>query len=223
MARLERLRLRAFVLGGVLLISGVVVHFMPTVAASGDKTEAWMENNLPTSVGNYRMLSSTLNPKQSYRMDDSTYEVLKPYGIVSRIFSSLGRRYDAVVIASRSKESFHDPRVCFTAQGFAIESEQVESVQTKTKGRIPVTVANLNNQRSGKRLAIFFYKGPDGYHASTLGFKFGLFKAQMLGGSNLDGVFYRFIALSDNISREQLFEFVANFMDEAGKVSKGYF
>lgn len=225
---MEGLKRRAVIAVVILLVGAVAVAF--TKKSAGDpKTEQWMLENLPIEFGEYRANSSPENNLYSYKMDEVTYNTLDPYGIVARIFvhEKTQEEYDAVVIASRSKDSFHDPRVCFSAQGWAIANQWVEVVDTKTRGKVPVTLVLMDGPESHNEIAAFLYKGPGGFFGSTQRLKIAMLWEQLVGGNDLDGVFYRFIprnfAPNDPDATTKLKRFVADFVDAANESSEGYF
>lgn len=222
---MEGLKKRATVAVAVLLVSGFLIAF--TTRSPGEpKTEQWMLENSPTEFGDYTMYASDENPLYSYKMDERTYSLLGPFGIVARVFTSktTGASYDAVLIASRSKDSFHDPRICFSAQGWAIADQREESVTTKTRGVIPVTIVIMDGPDGRNKLAAFLYKGPGGYYSNTQRVKWAMFFEQLWGGDELDGVFYRIIPnTEEKDAAEKLKVFVAEFVDAANGASGGYF
>lgn len=218
---MEGLKFRLCVLAAITVLSAFFVH---TVGASRGTTrnEKWMERNAPPQIDGYTFLPSAENPEQSYKMDKMSYEELKPIGIVSRIYQKDGQRFDVVLIAGESDYSFHDPRVCFTAQGWTLESQNESAIQTKTRGTVPVTMVRMNSSDEKNKLACYFYRGPNGFHASPFQLKFDMFKAKMLGTDDTEGVFYRFIPLT-HVSEDDLKKFVADYMDAAKQTSGGYF
>lgn len=218
---MEGLKLRAFVVAGVLLAMGAIVGLSAQPVSAGGKSEDWMKEQALTKVGAYRMETSHDDPGVTYRMPQSTYDVLVPYGIVARVFRHENQSYDVVLIASRDRRSFHDPRVCFSAQNYQIESEETIEIPTKTRGTIPATLAKMKGP-NGPTVAVFFYRGPHGFHASTMGLKWALLFDQLKGKSDLDGVFYRIIPSGD-LSTDKLVRFIGMYMDESGRHSKGYF
>lgn len=239
---MERLKKRVWIVAGVFVIWGAMLQFAPEIprslvrsalgvagikgssvrVAAENKTEAWMEANTPKEVGNYHFLPSADNPAVSYKMDEGTYKELAPWGIVARRFADGDKIFDAVLIASESKDSFHDPRVCFTAQQFTIDKETVDYVQTKTRGTIPVTLAEMTS-KEGKSLTVFFYRGPGGFFPTTQKLKLNMFLHQCKTMESPQGVFYRFIPLYLGAQKEDLFKFIAEFMDTSAGVSGGFF
>ncbi len=225
---MEGLKRRAIVAVAVLAVAGIAIAFTKKSSGSA-KTEEWMLKTLPMSFGDNLATSSAENPLYSYYMDDVTYQTLDPYGIVARVYinEKTNEEYDTVVVASQSKDSFHDPRVCFSAQGWSISNQWVETVQTKTRGEIPVTLVVMDGPDSRNRVAAFLYKGPGGFYGSTQRLKVAMFIEQLKGGSNLDGVFYRFIPRkfdpNDRTITTKVKRFVAEFVDAANEASDGYF
>lgn len=223
---MERLTFHARLLAVLLVVVGAYVYLAPQATYSG-KTEKWMEQHAPKQVGDFVMIPGQDNPEVTYRMNEYTYNELKPYGIVARVFDRDGEQYDAVVVASRRHESFHDPRVCFTAQNWSIEREESAIIKTKTRGDVPVTVAEMlssdPNKRRTRSIAVFFYRGPTGFHPTTLKLKWGMFVSQFRGNTDIDGVFYRIIPVGTDPDKQRLFEFIAAWLDEANETSGGYF
>lgn len=219
---MERLKLRLLVFVGIMVALGVVVFAAPQPNVGEEKSEEWMEGKLPKQAGYFKFRPGADNPEQSYKMDANTYKVLAPFGIVCRLYERLGQRFDVVVIASRDKDSFHDPRICFTASGFEIVQEQRVEIKTKSRGIVPATLASLADG-GDRKLALFCYRGPEGFHGSTMSLKWAMFKEQFRGGQKLDAVFYRFIALTRGTTPEQLQDFVGEYLDSANESSGGYF
>lgn len=220
---MEELRKRSFILGGLLVLIGAFFILSPKQSYA-DKTELWMEQKAPRIVGDYVMEPNNINPSlgYTYKMDDSTYETLKPYGIVARRYTGKGKNFDVILIASRSKDSFHDPTVCFTAQGWTFDQQQEIQIDTD-RGKIPATFVEMRSKTSGKAIALFFYRGPHDYYPSTDTIRRGLFFEQLKGSKDVDGVFYRFIPNHQNATKEELLDFVRQYLIEAKKTSGGYF
>lgn len=220
---MEKLKSRALIFAGVMAAVGTFNIWTGTAATGPGKTESWMESMSPERVDGMAFMRSERNPRQSYRMDDRTYSLLAPYGIVARLYSDAARSYDVVLIASRSRASFHDPRVCFSGQGWTLVEQTTETVQTKTRGKVPVTLTRMDGRTQRGALAAFLYRGPSGFHASTVGLKWDMFMQRLLNRPDTDGVFYRFIPQSQNVTKEELLAFIATYLDAANESSKGYF
>lgn len=212
--------LRAVAVGAALTAGGAFLH-LGAKDLGPQKTEKWMEENLPPQVGKYTFRRSTTNPQQSYAMDDSTYQTLKPYGIVCRKYSDGDRTFDVVVIASNNRASFHDPRVCFTAQGFNIEQQKTQFMSNGDV-KIPYTHVDIDGAM-GKSMAMYFYKTDQEYYPDTAKLKVGMLWNSLRGGNLRDGVFYRIIPESNNITEKDLETFALTYKKAAEEFSKGYF
>lgn len=220
---MERLRNRVFMIAGLLLLWGAVVALTPHTSEATPKTEQWLEENSPRQVGAFHMVPSHEGHERvTYKMDESTYEVLAPYGIVARRFEHADQSYDVVLIASNKKTSFHDPRICFRAQGWEITSEETTTVDT-VRGPVPMTIAKMVGPDKRKTVACFFYRDGDKYFASSPELGWDIFVRQLKGRNDLDGVFYRFIPLHDGATTEQLKDFIRLYVKEAKDASGGYF
>jgi len=226
---MERLTQRAYIFGGVLAAFGAYTFFTTPRSRDNAITEKQLEKLCPDAIGKMTYDKSVENPLCSYRMDETTYRTLKPFGIVARMYSTGNQKFDAVLIASASNDSFHDPHICFKAQGWEFESTKQDVAETKTRGKVPYSLITMTNDKgnSGDRtLAAYFYKAADGtFYGTTFDFKLGLFWSAMKGGS-LDGVFYRVIPnyKSNNIEaqKNELRRFIVSWVDSANKSSNGY-
>lgn len=210
-----------FVAGGASLV------FRP--AQGETKTEEWMIENSPQELTGYVTQAGAEDARVSYVMSKSTYDVLEPFGIVARVYrdKETGESFDVVLIAGRSRESFHDPRVCFSAQGWSLSNQWLDFVDTKTHGRVPVTIALMESPEQKDQLAAYVYKGPGGFFANAQGLKMAMLWERLLGRPASDGVFYRFIPdhrVTDQAGQTtELKRFVGEYLDAASQSSRGYF
>jgi hypothetical protein len=218
---MEGLIQRTYLMGAVLILLGGAFAYSKSTLPP-PKTEEWMEDQAPLSFGRYRYIAGSENPKQTYKMDATTYEMLRPYGIVSRVYESGPHRYDVVLIASRDKDSFHDPRVCFKGQGWTLGDQYIAQVPTQTRGTVPITLTRMAGQ-PGERLAAFFYRGPGGFVGTTNHLKWDMFKSELLRGENPDAVFYRVIPHHAGATEEEIIAFIGEYLDASGEASNGYF
>lgn len=219
---MERLRLRAFAVAGLLLVAGVILHAMPR-PDYGKKDEAFMEKAAPAVVGDFRFTPSQENPMCSYKVDENTYTVLNPFGAVGRIYSHEAESYDVLLISGNDKNSFHDNRICFQAQGYTIIGESQEIVSTE-RGDIPVTIVEVNHDVRGKIVAAMFYKGPrDKWYPTNYNLTWAMFMEQLRMGDNLDSTFFRVIPLHSNPDKKLLLEFIKKYVVAAQKSSSGFF
>lgn len=227
---MEGLKKRVYVIAGILAVAGVIMLATKPKDIKR-RTEAELISLAPVKVGKMNFSPAASRTDISYEMNEMTYKTLEPFGIVARIYSDGMNRFDAVLIASRSKDSFHDPRVCFSAQAWVIEKFDADTVQTKTRGDVPVQLIQMSNQqeKQSHKLAAFFYKGPKGkFYGSTQTLKFAMMWEQFWGGDDIDGVFYRVIPtfdanLSEDEQRKRLKDFIGQWLDAAATSSNGYF
>jgi hypothetical protein len=189
----------------------------PTAVA---RTEAWLEDAVPASIGGYEFLPGETNPKQTYKMEKLVYDTLNPRGIVARIYSNGTRQFDVVVVNSDNGDSFHDPRVCFQFQGSSLENERNENVTLSDGTAVPVKfVETVYNGE--KRLAAYTYKGPDGYSAEPLRLLFDIFRAELATGKVQEGTFYRIVALSPLTESEDLKVFTRELLSASREQTNG--
>ncbi len=224
---MEGLKIRSFVVAGLMAVTAAwaAVSSRPQIVKD-NKDEKWMKQVAPVQFDSFRfephISNDAVDDLESYHSSKMVYDTLQPtVGILARVYDSGTQRYDVTLIASRDRASFHDPRVCFTAQGYEIVDEQSINIPTKTRGIIPVTLAKMKSDQ-GTSLAIFFYRGPAGFYGTTMSLKWSLWFDQLAGKAFTDAVFYRFVALGDG-DQDRLISFVGNYMDAAGKSSRNYF
>lgn len=157
---MEKLRTRAMVAGIAMIVSGIAIQATPTAKLPG-RTEKELEKMAPVQVGDYTFYERALSkkPLQSYDLDEETYKILQPFGIVGRSYESGGKAFDVLLVSSNKKESFHDNRVCFEATGWTLTDQSHASVNT-SRGLIPLTLVKMRHDQFGTRTAAFLYKGP---------------------------------------------------------------
>lgn len=210
------LKKRAYAVAVAFIACGAIVLAAPRPKAAAGRTEAWMEKTAPSVVGDYKTIST-------YKMEPSTYKELQPYGIVCRIFSNGTKSYDVTILASNRKTSFHDPRVCFPAQGWQFETQKKVPVATKTRGVIPVSVISMEGQDGSEQIAAYFYKGRNGFYATPQALSWAMFLDQFAGRSDNEGVFYRFMPQNANTTEQELTKFISSYVDTAYNTSGGFF
>lgn len=229
---MQSLRTRAIILLCLFLPVGVAIAFLPKPGAPR-KTEAWLESKAPQGMPGYSIspfVDDPANPRPSndkatnisYRMDKKTYETLKPFGIICQVFRGASEAFDAVIITSDSHQSFHDSRVCFQSQGWTLEEELQDTIETKSHGAIPVSVITVKNS-AGTNLALLTYSGPKGFRSVPLQMFRDMFFNQLLTGKVATCHFYRFIALNQGTTKDELKEFAADYIDAANTSSGGFF
>ncbi|MBL8059702.1 MAG: exosortase-associated EpsI family protein [Chthonomonas sp.] len=215
-----------YICSALVALFGAAIHMIPR----DDKTKIISEEELgritPRFMRGNQFERGDGGPDATYRMDDVSYKVLEYPSAVCRVFVDGGDSYDVVVLSSRSKDAFHDPNICFSAQLWSIEKREPTTFMTKTRGKMPITIISMFNQTVRRQLAAYIYKGPGGYYSDTNKLKLAFLKEELMMGSNLDGVFYRFIPtfkeqLPEDQQRKKLLAFISEYMDEANKTSKG--
>lgn len=220
---MEGLTKRLWIVAGIALTCGAYAQFGPK--PQGRRVdEGWMEKNSPMAVAGFQMVKVTNeSPACSYKMDPSTYTALEASGIVARVFQKGSEAYDVVLISSDSSKSFHDPRVCFNAQGWQLKDQTETVLTTQTRGNIPVMLVKTMNQSGKEQSALFFYRSPDGFVAAPKAMRMQMFMDKIKTLKNEPGVFYRFMPVGEGTTKEQLFKFAAAYLDESGKMSNNFF
>jgi len=221
---MERLKKRTYIFAAVMLAAGLINMATIAKADKRSKNEQWMEQRAPDQFADKSYFHSAENPEQSYKMNDITYKMLNPYGIVARQYTGRdGKTFDIVLIASESRASFHDPRICFSGSGWNITNQQVQTVETKSRGTIPVMFVTMDNDTQRNQIAAFFYKGPSGFMASTRGLKWDMFVQTFLNRPNVEGVFYRFIPQYQGATVDDIKAVISEYLEASKESSQGYF
>jgi hypothetical protein len=217
---MEGLIKRTWILAGVMVACGAFTMYVPP-ARSKPINEGWMAAHAPAKVGDFTFEPDPATPDCSYKMGSTTYSTLQPSGILARLYKSGGKEYDVVLIASDNSVSFHDPRVCFTASGWNITHEKHVNIKT-AQGEIPVTYVNMQGEGQTKS-ALYFYRSPSGFESVARKMRWDMLIGELLHGRNDQGVFYRFIPMSNDITDQDLMTFASQYLDEAHRVSGGFF
>jgi hypothetical protein len=220
MNSLER---RTFCVAGLLVVAGALSLGNVGHATSARKSETFMEERAPHEVPGYLMVPGPEGGmRYTYKMDKGTYETLKPFGIVARQFQTSSAIFDTVLVSSDSHESFHDPKICFSAQGYTLGDQHVETLDVPGRGAIPFTVVEMEGPKS-KSVAMYTYHGPSGFVATSKQLQLQMFKEVVMGRAPMDSTFYRFMPVTDGVGLDQLKDFVKTYMSVAAKQSGGFF
>ncbi len=155
------MKIRAAILVLLLVATGVATLFRNHVTGYERPDERWLESVLPDAIGEALYLPSSENPKQSYSMDQATYDALKPIGIVSRVYQLGPDRYDVVVIAGDEPNTFHDQTWCFKMQNWEILEDRTVATPTQKHGEVPMRLIHVANDRSNQWM-VFVFRGPEG-------------------------------------------------------------
>jgi hypothetical protein len=231
-------RTALFVVIGMLLLCGIAI----AVRGKGRRvvpTPEWVESQVPKEVGNFK---TVLGPRAdladhclTYKMDDQTYQILEPFGIVCRVMTNQDspaggpiETYDTVFIAGDDSHSFHQPEICFQTQNNEILDRQTDTVQTKSHGTVPIALLKIKNAQAGRGIqwAAFCFKGPYGYTASNGQMINDLLISEFLTQKPFTGAFYRFITENggdDNATKDRLLTFIGKYMDAINQTSQGRF
>ncbi|HAY13066.1 MAG TPA: exosortase-associated EpsI family protein [Fimbriimonadaceae bacterium] len=214
---------KIFVVIALFLAVGALANFRSKITGYERLTEDQVEQLMPQEeVAGYRYVKSDSDPMQTYKMDETTYEMLKPFGIVSRVYeNNAGQRIDAVLIASDDSDSFHDQQWCFQGQGWEFSKIELRTIDTKTFGKIPVKYIEMNHKERGSAISLFTFKGPDKkFYDSFDAMWWDFITREFKSGKPQAGSFYRFISIYD-VSKEDLDAFAAAYIDEVERTSQG--
>ncbi|GIV01848.1 MAG: hypothetical protein KatS3mg015_0678 [Fimbriimonadales bacterium] len=162
-----------------------------------DRTEEWMEEVVPEQIPTYSLRASS-RTDPAVKMSEVAYQILQPFGIVTRYYTGPDNRtYEFVVLAGNTRKSFHDPRVCFTAQGWDLKDPGIHTVNLPHMGgEVQVSAMTMDNIATGSRAtAMFFYKTPFGIRPNTMRVPFDLTFAKLMMKSDVDAQFYRFMVV----------------------------
>jgi hypothetical protein len=219
---MEGLKQRSFILAGVLLAAGVFALMRTSQASESKLSEAQMQELAPTAVPGYQVVPGPEGIAYSYKMEKSTYETLKPFGIVARQYTGETGPWDVVLISSDSHESFHDPKICFSGQGWTFDASREETLELPDKRQIPMTVVEMTGPVA-KSLAVYFYKGPKGFVANPKRLQMDMFSEVLVGKKPVISTFYRFMPSSPGADLVQMKEFIKSYMTAAQEQSGGVF
>lgn len=204
----------------LFVLAGIVAMLVPSVKYT-DRTEEWMDAQIPREVPGYRYVNDV-------KMDPLTYSILVPFGIIGRTFLGQdGRAYEFLVIAGNTRRPFHDPQVCFSAQGWAFRNNFQRKVNIPALGGdVPVTVLNLDKP-GGKAVAMYFYRTPYRLYSSPTPMPFDMTFAKLAGRKNVDGQFFRFLLSPSGPDLEKdlaaLREFAQAMLEEIAKSPEGQY
>lgn len=216
---MEIVKLRLILVAVVMTVFGVAFS-LRKVPEPLHRTEAWVQESTPTTVGAFRALPGPNGEKQTYRLPQATYDLIAAYGVDSLVFTDGRQDIDVCVVASNNRESFHDPSYCFPGSGWQIVNARVVQVPTKTRGTIPFSVVRAKPSGGKDRVAAYTYKGPISMATSAGEIYLQWSRVNFLSGEPQEGAFYRFIG-DESMSEPDLLRFASDFMDAIKVTSKG--
>ncbi|KAA0224901.1 MAG: hypothetical protein AKCLJLPJ_01163 [Fimbriimonadales bacterium] len=198
---------------------GAVTTVLPRTVYP-EKEESWMEKILPVELDGYSFTNSV-------KMEASTYETLQPFGIVGRMYQGGdGRYFEYTIVAGNTRKSFHDPQVCFSAQGWQLINPRRRDVNIPSMGgKVPATVMGLKRSDNMQGVALYFYKGPNGLRHDPFYIPIDMTFSKLVGRENIDAQFYRFLVfpaserLEDDI--QDLERFAESVLSAAGTKEGG--
>lgn len=204
---------RSLLLSGLFALFGIGVIMRP--AAKAYKVdETWLENQYPTAMGRYTMVPSQDGSKgHTYKMDATTYQTLKPYGIVGRTLTDGQRNFDVVTLAGDTTDSFHNPLQCFAAQEWTVGTVKEIAIPTKSRGMVRATIAEASRAGGTPQYALFTYEAPGEMCATNFEVGKDMLKAELKTGKIQFATFFRFMGLSPNITEAQMIEFAGDYLD----------
>jgi hypothetical protein len=203
----------------VALVLIPLLAVLAIVSISGTRkpvrpTEESVEKMMLVELGDYKLQPKEFDSMISYKMDETSYEVLDPIAIACQIFEdSRGQQVDVVVIAGDSSQAFHDQQICFKAQGWELKLVEERKLATKAHGEIPVSFMTIQRPNSHERYAVYAFRSPIGFQTYAQQ-KFGWVRAKLLdpfGGKK--GYSYRFIGLTDDLTQEDVMKFATDYID----------
>jgi hypothetical protein len=182
-----------------------------------------MEKSAPTAIGKFVFEENKETPGKSYKMDDRSYELLQPFGIVPRRYSDGDKTFEVLLISSNTKESFHDQDVCFPGQGMTPIGDKVHRIEMEGRGVVPVVVSKYKKGEN-TIISAYIYRGPGGYHESPQGLAWAmLMNALTFARESNNSNFYRFMPLFPDATDEETLDFITKYMAEAAKTSNGFY
>ncbi len=213
---------RVLIVSVVIGLTGTFIQMQGVARAEG-KDDDFLEKISPAAVGEYTFMASTDDPGRSYPISKEVIETLKPFGVVPRIYkdSRTNRQIEVLLVSSNTKESFHDQRVCFPAQGNTPLPEELLEIDTD-RGPLPITIAPYDTPR-GKMLTAYLYRGPNNRYFHRPGqLTFAMLMTALKGGTNLDSNFYRFLTQDADVTKDDIMAFARDYFNAASKTSNGY-
>ncbi|GEM_PF-3686077 len=212
------LKSRAKIVFALFVVVGVVDLVMPEPKYP-EKTEDWMAQNLPKELPGYSYVSDI-------KMAQINYDQLKPFGIVSRQYRGPdGRAYEYLIIASNSKDSFHDQRICLTSQQYQLRDLTIADLNLPAfGGKVPATITSLIRSDSNGA-AMIFYLGPYGLRPNPTAIPFDITRGKLLFKSDIHTVMFQFKVSPEGASLDDdvkaLSAFANTMLNETKRMPEG--
>jgi len=211
----------------IILISILVVAAIASLARPGAiarfPSEKEVEKMIPTQVGSFVSDAGPEGPGYSYKMEEATYNTLRPLGIIARIYRDGPAIFDAVVIPAERTSSIHDPRDCFTRQGWDIVDIGSIDVPTRAMGEVPFRLMQMRStEGAGNRLALFSYRGPTKFYNVVRDLQQAQLNYALKTLKSEHVIAYRFIDMTQRATKEDLVAFAAKFLDATHGRGNGF-
>lgn len=205
------MKLRAFLLAGLLAIIGVAV-ISRGQAQSSIRSQEWLEQNTPGALAGFDVVPGPNGSNVTYRLDE-TRDVLQAAGLVGRVFRAGNESFDVVVVYSDRGESFHDPAGCFGAQGWEILSQAAMDV-TSSAGTFSLTSLVVKSAEGVEQPAAYCFGTGKTIYAGQSQLLRAMFLGEVLSMQSQEGAMYRFIATSPGATSESVLKFAAQYLSE---------
>lgn len=213
---------KEFIVVGVLFLLGAGLAAVARQPSPQRPPESWVEENMLESVGDFTLRPKEFGSKISYKMDELSYETLRPIGIACQIFEdSAGRQIDVVVIAGDSSESFHDQRICFAAQGWEIVNLDEIVMRSERLKDIPATRMTIKKPGMLPKESLYIFRSPSGFVTYNR-MKFDFLTSKVRNPLGYErGFSYRFIGLTDSITLDELKAFAIEYLEKLSENPDG--
>lgn len=205
----------------IVLLVTMVLSFAFKSDYVRDKDEAWLVNMMPTELHGYKVLPSEFGENISYKMDESSYEVLNPIGIAcQRMVNDRDLAFDVVVIAGDSMNAFHDQQICFNAQGWEILETSLIDIPTETRGKVRSFMMKIQQEDTGVFTALYMFRSPNGFVSYNQA-KVDFFMKRLFSSKPGLGFSYRFIGLSEDLGEDDVVRFASQYLDKLNETTHG--
>lgn len=198
----------------VIALPAAVLTTISNLQPRKVRTEAWLEALAPVEVPGYIFRPKSDGLRHSYKMSETTYLELEPMGIVAQVYEDgTGEQYEAVVIAADQMSAFHDQRVCFMSQGWALTKDLPGAISTVAYGSVPVLDLEVTRAGQGARPAMFTWRSPLQFANNRRVAKADFFKVAVSGADQAVGFSFRFMGVSSGTNSEGLKKFAERYLE----------
>jgi EpsI family protein len=182
----------------MVLTSAIAHIFEPTEYIASTKNQIALQSNIPTQFGAWSELkqgsAQIIDPIQSEVLKKTYTEILtRTYGNSSgnRVMLSIAYGKD-----QRSDTAVHYPEVCYPAQGFAIKSNKIATLNLKSEAitarQLETTLGNQRPEPVTYWTTIGDYRSLGGFEKRLIELKYGA------RGQIPDGLIFRVSSIGTN-------------------------